>query len=155
MKYRKVFSIALILGSLMWGLATPALGQPGGKRLVVTSGVLRLAPNQLLRITVNGQAGNDALMVQFRRMYYVGSANGGIWKTSNVTQDTTAQLALDANEAASTDISRGGFDAVSGDVIIRGYTGTTRVNEGVTFQIINSSTGEVVSAWKDADVVQI
>ena len=87
-------------------------------------------------------------------MYYVGSANGGIWKTSNVTQDTTSPATFAASEAASIDISQGGFDAVSGAAIIRGYTGATNVNNGVLFQIINSSTGEVVSAWKDTDVVQ-
>ena len=155
MKRRKIFSVALILGALLWSFAPAALGQPGGRRLIARSGVLRLGPGDVLRITINGQAGNDKLTVQFRRMYYVGSANGGIWKTSNVTQDTSDPILLAANEAASIDISQGGFDAVSGEVIIRSYAGATNVNNGVLFQIINSSSGEVVGAWEDTDVVHV
>jgi hypothetical protein len=157
MKHRKIFSIALVLNALLWPvLASTAQGQQGGKRLIADSGVIRLGPGQILRITINGQAGNDTLNVRFRRMYYVGSANGGVWKTSSVVaQDTSDPITLAANEAASTDLSQGGFDAVRGEVIIRGYTGATNVNNGVLFQIINASTGEVVSAWKDTDVVQI
>jgi hypothetical protein len=158
MKHRNIFSIALILGTLLWPIsfASTVQGQQGGRRLIADSGVVRLGPGQILRITINGQAGNDTLNVRFRRTYYMGTTNGGIWKTSNVVaQDTSAPITLASNEAASTDISQSGFDAVRGEVIIRGYTGATNVNNGVLFQIINASTGEVVSAWKDTDVVQI
>jgi hypothetical protein len=149
-------SIALILNALLWLCVAPvALGQQGGRSLIVNSGVVRLGPGQILRISVNGQAGNDTLTVRFRRLYYTGTTNGGIWKSSVVAQDTSDPITLAANEAASTDLSQGGFDAVRGEVIIRGYTGATNVNNGVLFQIIDASTGEVVSAWKDTDVVQV
>jgi len=36
---------------------------------------------------------------------------------------------------------------------IRGYTCATTVNAGVIFQIIKTSTGEVVSVWEDTDIV--
>jgi hypothetical protein len=155
LKHRKIFSIALILGVLCLSSFTPALAQNGARRLIADSSVVRLGPDQILRITVNGQAGNDKLNVGFRRMYYVGSTNGGIWKTSNVVQDTSGPITLAADEAASIDISQGGFDAVRGEVIIRGYTGATTVNAGVVFQIIKASTGEVVCVWEDTDVVQV
>jgi hypothetical protein len=154
MKHRNIFSIALILGALLWlSFAPAAFGQQAGRRLIVNSGVIRLGVGQTLRITINGQAGNDTLSVRFRRMYYVGSATGGVWKTTNVVQDTSGPITLAQDEAASTDISQGGFDAVRGEVIISGYTGTTTVNNGVLFQIINTSTGEVVSVWEDTDIV--
>ena len=153
-KYRKALSFSIILGALLWpaSFAAAAQGQPGGRSLVADSRVIRLGPGQILRITINGQAGNDTLNVRFRRMYYVGSTNGGVWKSSVVTQDTSDPITLASNEAASTDISQAGFDAVRGEVIISGYTGTTTVNTGVLFQIIKTSTGEVVSVWDDADI---
>jgi hypothetical protein len=157
-KYRKALSFLIILGALLWpaSFAPTAQGQQRGRRLIANTGVIRLGPDLILRITINGQAGNDALTVRFRRMYYVGTTNGGIWKTGNVVaQDTSDPITLAANEAASTDISQVGFDAVRGEVIIRGYTGTTTVNAGVLFQIIKTSTGEVVCAWEDTDVIQI
>jgi hypothetical protein len=156
MKCQRIFSIALILGTLLWlSFAPAALGQQGGRSLIADTGVIRLGPGQILRITINGQAGNDPLNVRFRRMYYLGSLNGGIWRSSVAAQDTSDPITLASDAAASTDISQGGFDAVRGEVIIRGYTGTTTVNAGVIFQIIKTSTGEVVSVWDDTDIVHV
>jgi hypothetical protein len=153
MKRKKIFPIALILGALLClSFAPAALGQQAERRLIVNSGVIRLGVGQILRITINGQDGNDTLNVRFRRMYYLGSANGGVWKSSVVAQDTSDPITLASNEGASTDISQTGFDAVGGEVIIRGYTGATTVNAGVLFQIIKTSTGEVLSVWDDTDI---
>src|SRR5947199_10016674 len=138
MKSRKVLSVALILGALLWpSLASTAQGQPAGKRFVADSGVNRIGGGQILRLTINGQSGSDALTVSFRRMYYVGTTNGGVWKSSLMAQDTSAPITIAQNEAASMDISQGGFDAVRIEALIRGYTGTTHVNAGV-LQIVNS-----------------
>jgi len=137
MKRRRLISIALILGSLLWLILTPAaLGQPRGVRHVNT-GVVRLGPGQTLRIIIHGQAGDDKLTVVFRRSYYVGSANGGVWKSMVASQDTSAPVSLNADEAASIDASQAGFDGVRIEAIIRGYTGATNVNAGV-LQIMNS-----------------
>src|SRR6266850_216402 len=76
MKHRKIFSIALILGTLLWPLSfTSTEAQQNARRLFLDSGVIRLPASQTLRLTVNGQAGNDKLTVSFRRLYYIGSAN--------------------------------------------------------------------------------
>jgi hypothetical protein len=154
MKSQKVFSIALILGALLWpaSFAARAQGQSAGRTLVAHSGGISLGSGQILRITINGQAGDDTINVRFRRMYYLGSSNGGVWKSSVVAQDTSAPITLASNEAASIEISQGGYDGVGGEVIIRGYTGTTTVNAGVLFQIIETSTGAVVSVWYDSDI---
>jgi hypothetical protein len=153
MKRRKMIAIVLTLDALLclFSFVPVALAQDGGRRLIASSSVIRLGPDQILRVTVNGQAGNDRLNVQFIRMYYVGNANGGIWKTSSVVQDTSGPIRLAEDEAASIDIRQTGFDAVRGEVIIRGYSGTTTVNDGVLFQIINASTGAVNCVWRDTD----
>ena len=138
MKRRKVFSVALILGALLWpSLASTAQGQPGGKRFAADTGVNRIGGGQILRLTINGQSGSDALTVSFRRMYYVGTTNGGVWKSNLVAQDASGPITIAPNEAASADISQGGFDAVRIEALIRGYTGTTHVNAGA-LQIVNS-----------------
>ncbi len=156
MKSRKVFSIAFILGALLCPIFAPAvLGQQAGRKLIAATGVIRLGPDQILRITINGQAGDDTINVRFKRMYYLGSTNGGIWRSSVAAQDTSDPITLTSDGAASTDISQQGFDGVRGEVIIRGYTGATTVNAGVLFQIINASTGEVVSVWDDTDIVHV
>ena len=49
---------------------------------------------------------------------YVGSANGDVWKSSVVARDMSAPITLASDEAASTDISQGGFDGVRGEVIV-------------------------------------
>ena len=153
MKHRKMIAIVLILDALLclFSFVPMAFAQHEGRRLIASSGVIRLGPDQILRITVNGQAGNDRLNVHFIGMYYVGSANGGVWKTSSVVQDTSGPIRLAEDEAASFDIRQTGFDAVGGEVIIRGYTGTTAVNDGVLFQIIKASTGEIISVWRNTD----
>jgi hypothetical protein len=139
MKRQKIFSIALVLATLIWpaGFARAAEGQPRGRGYVADTGMFKLGPGQTLRLTINGQAGGDTLNVRFRRMYYAGSANGGVWKGSVVAQDTSAPITLASDEAVSADVSQGGFDGVRLEAVIRGYTGTTHVNAGV-LQIINS-----------------
>ena len=107
MKRQRIFSMPLILGALLClSFAPAALGQQAGRRLIVNSGVIRLGVGQILRITINGQAGNDSLNVQFRRMYYVGTSNGGIWKGSLAAQDTSAAMIVASDEYLLTDISQ-------------------------------------------------
>jgi hypothetical protein len=146
MERQKIFSIALILAALVWpaGLARTVEGQTRGRGYVANTGVFRLGPGQTLRLTINGQAGSDTLTVRFKRMYYVGSASGGVWKGSVAAQDTSAPITVAADEAVSTDASQGGFDGVRIEAVIRGYTGTTHVNAG-DLQIINSD-GSVAAA---------
>jgi hypothetical protein len=144
MKHRNIFSIALILGALLWPLSfTSTEAQPNGRSLILDTGVIRLPASQTLRLTVNGQAGHDNLTVRFRRMYYIGSNNGGIWRNSLVADNTSAPVTLTAGEALSIDTTNSGFDAVRLEATIRGYTGATNVNAGVA-QIVNSN-GEVVA----------
>lgn len=144
MKPKHTISIGLILGTLLaLSLMPKAKGQPPVRRFKTDTGVVRLGPGQVLRLIINGQDGNDSLNVSVRRMYYTGSANGGVWKGSIVAQDLPASTNVGPNEAASTDATQGGFDAVRIEALIRGYTGATTVNAG-TIQIINAD-GSVAS----------
>ena len=149
MNHRLKLSVALVqsLVLLLIPFALSAQGQEGGQRLVADTGVMTPGSGQKLRLTVNGQAGNDALTVRFRRMYYssVGPDIHGNRKYTLAAQDTSAPIALAGNEAVWIDIDRtAGFDAVRGIVIVRGYRGTTNVNNGIGLQLINAN-GEVQS----------
>lgn len=146
MKRKMTLSLMLTLSMLfsLVSFAATAQGQQGGRRLIADTGVIRLGSGQILRITINGQSGNDTLDVSFRRTYYVGSANGGVWRAMIASQDTTAPVTVSADEAVSVDMTNAGFDGVRIEAIIRGYTGTTTVNAGV-LQIINSD-GSVATA---------
>lgn len=146
MKVQKKFSVMLMSVLLLSLLvvAPRAEGQPGGRRTIFNSGVVRLGVTQTLRLTINSQAGNDKLNVQFRRMYYVGTTNGGVWRAMIASQNTTAPVTINADGAASVDMTNAGFDGVSIEAIVRGYTGATTVNAGV-LQVINSD-GSVASA---------
>jgi len=149
MRRKITLSIALALSMLvsLAGFAPTAQAQSSGKRAIVSSGVIRLGPGQILRIIVNGQDGNDTLTVRFRRTYYVGSTNGGVWKTTNIgAQDTSAPITIAANEAASIDASQAGFDAVRIEALIRGYSGTTTIHAG-TLEIINPD-GSVAASFE-------
>ena len=108
------------------------------------TGVIALGPGQKLRITASPAGGNYTFA--FRRVYYtnIGPDIHGVWKYMLTAQDTTAPITPAENEAVWIDIDRNGFDAVRGEVIIRGYTGTTTVNSGITVQLINAN-GEVQS----------
>ena len=139
MKVQKKTSVAMIMNMVLLSLlvlAPGANGQDGGRRAIARTGVFRLA-GQTLRLTINGQAGNDKLNVTFRRMYYVGSTNGGIWRAMLASQDTTASLAVGEKGVEGVDVTNGTWDAVGIEAIIRGYTGNTTVSAG-TVQIINS-----------------
>jgi hypothetical protein len=144
MKPKHTISIGLIFGMLLGLSLMPKVkGQPPARRFKTDTGVVRLGPGQVLRLIINGQDGADTLNVSFRRMFYAGSSNGGVWKGSIVAQDMPASINVGPHEAASTDASQGGFDAVRIEALIRGYTGATTVNAG-TLQIINSD-GSVAS----------
>jgi hypothetical protein len=139
MKVQKKTSVAMIMNMVLLSLlvlAPGVNGQDGARRAIARTGVFRLA-GQTLRLTINGQAGNDKLNVTFRRMYYVGSTNGGIWRAMLASQDTTASLAVGEKEVEGIDVTNGTWDAVGIEAIIRGYTGNTTVSAG-TVQIINS-----------------
>ena len=148
MKRRITFTVVFIAITCGILLSLPNSHSTAAAPRVLTadSGAITLGPGQKLRITVNGQGGNDALTVRFRRMSYsrVGPDINGVMKYTLAAEDTSAPITVTENEAVWVDIDRTAYDAVRGVVIVRGYTGATTVNSGITFQIINAN-GEVQS----------
>ena len=148
MKRKMTFSLTLTLSLLLSLVSLPstAQGQQGGRRAIRDTGMTRLGPGQILRVAAS-PAGNYTFA--FRRMYYtrVGPDINGVVKTTLAAQDTSAPVTLAADEAASIDITQGGFDGVRVQVISRSFTGTAEPNSLVTLQIINSANGEIVAFW--------
>lgn len=148
MKRRIIFTVVSIVltCSILWSLPNSNSTAAAPRILTADTGILTLGAGQKLRLTINGQGGNDSLSVRFRRMSYstVGPDIHGVWKYSLTAQDTSSPLTVSGSEGASVEIDQGGFDAVRGIVIVNGYTGTTAVNNGILCQIINAN-GEVQS----------
>jgi len=134
-------SICLLGASLLLALAgffvTPvALAAPTP---FAQTGVVPLGPNQVLRLTVNLGGGNDTISVTFITAVYSGTVNGGIWKTTNISQTTSGPVAVLPSEAASIDI------APTNGIAVRGLVFCSNPNVKVTGEIINAATGEVQS----------
>jgi hypothetical protein len=117
----------------------PAVGQHA-HRLRGDTGVVTLGVGQVLRITVNGQDGNDTFRVRFAWTKYAaaGCNTDGVCRHVVQTQGATAPVNVGANEAASFDVQGTG-----GNVRVSVFVAAGDVNGD--FQIINTATGEVTS----------
>ena len=138
MKRRIALTLALALLTLT-GLPHAARGQQQRKPAAFDTGVVTLGPNQILRITVSGQGGNDTITVNFRRMTYgQGACNDGACKLTLIDLDQFPVVTLGPGEAASFDIPNAG----SG---FRGLLLGNILTAAVTAQIIDAATGQVVA----------
>ena len=127
-----------LLASLV-SLPVPARAQQG-RRFQRDSGIVTLGMGQVLRITVNGQSGNDLIRVRFAWTKYMlsGCNPDGVCRHVVQSQGTTAPVNVGANEGASFDIQ--GF---GGGVRVGVFVAGGDVNGDAL--IINTATGEVVS----------
>jgi hypothetical protein len=140
MNRKSILTLVLALLPLLV-FAPTARGQQQKPKAAFDTGVVTLAPNQILRITVNGQGGNDAVTVGFRRMTYSqGTCAGGVCRLSLNDEDRFPVLTLQPGEAASFDIPHTAFG-------VRGVVLTGGQNVRVTAQIIDTVTGEVIAIW--------
>ena len=130
----------LVLMSLA-GFATTARGQQQKTKAAFDTGIVTLCPNQILRITVNGQSGNDTVAVGFQRMSYSrGICDGGVCRLSVFEKDQIPVALLTPGEAASFDIPNAAFG-------VRGVVLSGSQNVRVTAQIIDTATGDIVAIW--------
>jgi hypothetical protein len=147
MKRRIALSIALALGVALLSLISSdstAKAQPG-RTFVADTGVVTLGPNQILRITVANEL--DQTTVRFRGLQYLdGTCTGGVCKHIISSQSVTNPLTLAPGEAASYNLG----DTATHEV--RGVVTSNRQSAKVLFQIINTTTGEVVSAWGASEI---
>jgi hypothetical protein len=120
---------------------SPARAQQDRKPVTFDTGVVPLAPNQKLRLSVAaGDFNNDiATTVGFRGIKYSQSvcSGAGVCQLVNVGTTTTGPFTLPASEAAS-------FELVA-TTYGRGIVSSNRKDVRVTASIINTLTGETTS----------
>ena len=146
MKAIVTLSIAFVFCVLL--LSTTATAQ-GGLKPIADCGMIPLAPNEELRLTVAvGDVNNDNIRIRFRLIEYTaGVCTGTVCKHLVISQAITPPVTLNANEAASTafpttvageDVRyvRGVVLSDSQNVRVRGIvfdTSTQRINSICTF----------------------
>jgi hypothetical protein len=141
MKRKITLSLALTLSVVLLSLlSSDSTAQAQQRaRFRGDTGIVTLGPNQVLRLTISGEAG-ASITYTFRRMQYAqGACNNGVCKLASVTDLILDPMTLMPGEAAYIDIPQGGFAAV------RGVVQTNRRNVQATATIINTVTGETTS----------
>ena len=143
MKRKIALTMALVLGSLLVSLTSSdstARAQQTAKFRADT-GIVKLGPNQVLRVTATGETdGADLLAVRFRRMQYEqGTCTGGVCKLASVTDLVIDPITLMRGEGASMDLAQAGFDGVR--IVVQG----NRRHVRATAMIVNTLTGETTS----------
>jgi hypothetical protein len=139
MRRQITLPLALVLLSLS-GFAPAARGQLQSPKAAFDTGIINLGPNQILRLTVNGQGGDDAIAVRFRRLGYTWGQYDIATSVRKLTlddQDQSPVLTLAPGEAASFDIP-GTADGVRGMVL------SSSQNVRATAQIVDGATGATI-----------
>ena len=143
MKRRTSLALMLALNVLLSTAGSPLTAQGQQRvRLLADTGVVTLGPNQALRVTVaaGDVNGDDAVSVLFRRMSYTqGACNGGVCKYALTSQTTSGPVTLMPGEAASAEL----VATTYGRGVVLGNSRDVRV----TAQIIDTTTGDVISIW--------
>ena len=152
MKYQSrvstVLALSLFISMLSFPSATQA--QPRPNRFSADTGVVYIGGTQVLRVTVNGMGGADAIRVRFTFMKYMpaGCNNDGVCRHTVESQGETAPVLLEAGEAASLDVQGTGAGV---RVLIQVITANNAVGARATLQLIDGTTGKVIS-WMDTDL---
>lgn len=144
MKSRITFSIALAASVVFVTLIFASqAGAQNQLRPVVDTGVVPLGPDQVLRLTITG-FGEDLLRVQFRQMTYSQDVcNGGVCKSSIVSNQISGPMTLMSGEAASIDIPASFMGGVY--VGVRGVVMSNRRDVRVQGIVFDTSTQRVVT----------
>lgn len=100
---KSILALSIAIVFCVLALSTTAAAQSGSKP-IADSGMITLGPKEVLRLTVvAGRVNNDNVRVRFRLIEYTaGMCDGPACKHVVLSQTTSAQIVLDANEAAST-----------------------------------------------------
>ena len=152
MKYQSrvstVLALSLFISMLSFPSATQA--QPRPNRFTAETGVVYVGGTQVLRVTVNGMGGADAIRVRFTSMKYMpaGCNNDGVCRHTVESQGETAPVLLEAGEVASFDVQGTGAGV---RVLIQVITANNAVRARATLQLIDGTTGKVIS-WMDTDL---
>ncbi len=147
MKRRITLSIALAVSLtilLLTGSDSRVEAQNQIKPFADT-GMMKLGPNQILRITAAGNFGpqTEAAIVRFRQMNYMQTdCSDAVCKHAVQSQSLSEPIALAPGEAAS-------FTCLPGALPVRAIVLTNNRNVRVNATIIDAVTGEVTSFITD------
>jgi len=143
MKRKMTFSLTLTLSLLLSLVSLPSTAQAAPKRFRADSRVITLGAAQILRITVAGNAGNDAIKVRLRWMQYAAQGCSGmppVCRHIVVNQGTTPPETLGPDDALSFDL-QGMGDGVR--VVVESNSPNVRVL-GVVF---DTSTQRIITMF--------
>lgn len=133
----------MLIGFLIVTVTTvDSFAQNRPRQFVADSGVISLEQNQKLRLTIATASDNQAFDIRFRRCTY--AQQDGIFVV-NSTQ-ISPLLRLASNEARFLDVF-----PTAGSMAVRARVGSRNPNIVVTFQLVDTSTGEI--AWADEAIV--
>jgi len=108
------------------------------------TGVVTLGQDQILRVTVNGGSGSDAIGVRFRRSRYTQTACAdGVCKFAVESQATSPPMISAPNQSSKLDVMG---NQIGTDAAARVEVLSSSPNVQVTVQIIDALTGQVASA---------
>ena len=147
MKRKVIFSLTLTLSLLLSLVSLPATAQAAPPpRFRADSGIITLGDfSQILRITVAGGAGNDAIRVRLSWMKYGTQGCSGmppVCRHMVISQGVTPVETLDPDDALSFDINGTGVQGTGAvRVVVESNSPKTRVL-GVVF---DTSTQRIVS----------
>ena len=140
-RFRFVLFISILLSVLV--LATNAQAQTK-ERFVVDTGIIALPSTHELRITVATASVSDTMTAGFRRLRYsdVTCNSNAVCVHEIGLDDSFAPVTIAQGEAASFRVS--GLAPYPG---VRVMVLTNNRDVRVTAQLINQSTGEIVTIW--------
>jgi hypothetical protein len=142
MKRQLTLSIVVTLSVLLSLVSFPSTVQgQQSQRFSADSGVVTLGAGQVLRLTVAGTGGNDTIRVRFRWARYApaGCNSDGVCRQTLISQGTTPLETLGSADAIHYD---------QGDPSgIRVAVESNSQNVRVVFQIIDTSTGDIIAIW--------
>lgn len=147
MKRKMALTIALALSLI--SLATvrsdsTAKAQGTQQRFRADSGMVKLGPNQILRVTFGWDLNNDGVFAgAIGQIYYVQGTCSGGGLCKHIAVNPNPVFEKDQfPDVISKDIS-----PMPGSSGVRAIVVGERQNAHVTFQIIDTSTGEIVAIW--------
>lgn len=134
-----VFAMNLLL---VLSMSFDAAGQRRVRQYVADSGIVTLAMNQKLRVAVSPKSDNETIRFRIRRCTFTSPSNGVLAVNSS---EISPFMTLPPTEGRFFDI----FVELSA---VRFRVGSNSPNMIVTYQVINTTTGEVVSSWIDGGI---
>jgi hypothetical protein len=145
MKRRIILSVAFTLSVVLISLTrsdSTRAEPPATFMAVADTGVVKLGADQELRITGDWN-GDGTVGLRFRWMEYMqGPCNGGVCQLTVSSQNISAPMALMPGEALSVAVDP---SDTSGNTYARGVVLSSNKNVIVTAEIIDITTGKVIS----------